>query len=310
MLRSRIVGTDAEVARVAEDAATKRRGRVAVRFIIALPVEATPEQRVELTRAFAEALTHGTASYVGAIHDKKGNDRSNPHFHLVAFDAFEKSGGRGRPRSVMGMARKGAVEAAAALWARIHNERMTAWGYGASSLISELSNEARGIDRIPTIHEGPGARQMAARGAVPAAKPAWRRIDAGQTRSAANKIICEINQLKEEETHGNQPDGLGSRDDRDPHERREGRPVCGSDRGRGRADARPAAPPFVADGRPDEGADEGRVPPFRTAGADPDGPSSPPFRQPEQAPPPRLWLLLSVSSVLSAAVASAVCLLS
>lgn len=101
------VADDAEAARAAEQAAEKRGGRVAERFILALPVEATAEQRVALARAYAEELTQGVAGYVLAIHDARGNDARNPHCHLVAFDAFERTGGRGRPRSVLGMAREG-----------------------------------------------------------------------------------------------------------------------------------------------------------------------------------------------------------
>ena len=96
----------AAAAQEAEDAAQKRKGRVCERFIIALPIEATYEQRASLAKAFAEKLTGGVAGYVAAIHDQHGNDRSNPHFHLVAFDVMIKSGGRGRPKSTLGMQKR------------------------------------------------------------------------------------------------------------------------------------------------------------------------------------------------------------
>ncbi|NVJ64529.1 MAG: MobA/MobL family protein [Flavobacteriaceae bacterium] len=181
-----------------EAEAMQRRGRVCERFIIALPVEATPEQRVELARTFVEELTRGKAGYVLAIHDKAGNDLINPHFHLVAFDRHEKTGGRGRPRSVLRMAQKNAVEMWAKRWADIHNERMSEWGYGDESSISNLSFHDRGIDRIPEIHEGPASRAMLAQGIEPPKKKEWRPIDAGQTRAEANRIIREINQLNGE----------------------------------------------------------------------------------------------------------------
>jgi len=146
--------TDALIAIVAEREAETRKGRVCERFILALPVEATAEQREALVRAFGEALTKGVAGYVAAIHDQRGNDTANPHAHIAAFDVQVKGGGRGRPRSTIGMARKNAVEETAALWADIHNRMMTGWGYGAESMISHLSFAARGIDRLPEIHEG------------------------------------------------------------------------------------------------------------------------------------------------------------
>ena len=162
VLRQRLKGsTDAATAQEVEEAAQRRKGRACERFIVALPVEATPEQREALVRAFAEKLTGGVAGYIAAIHDKQGNDQSNPHFHLVAFDVMIKSGGRGRPKSTLGMARKHAVEITAKMWAEAHNALMKEWGFGPASMISHLSLKDRGIDRIPTIHEGPAARAMA-----------------------------------------------------------------------------------------------------------------------------------------------------
>lgn len=215
VLRDRVEATDAQTAKIAEDAALKRKGRVAERFIVALPVEATTEQRDKLASAFAHRLTEGKAGYILAIHDKSGNDKDNPHMHLVAFDVFEKTGGRGRPRSVIGMARKGAVERTAAMWAGIHNEMMRTWGYTEASMISHLSNEARGIQRIPTIHEGPTARKMASDGKKPKSKTEWRKIDRGHSRYEANRLIREINTLKEQEANARRTHRLGSHDEGD-----------------------------------------------------------------------------------------------
>lgn len=199
VIRQRLEGsTDAEQAELCETAAEKRKGRACERFIIALPVEASADQRVALAREFAETLTNGHAGYVLAIHDKSGNDRLNPHFHLVAFDRHLSSGGRGRPRSVLGMARKNAVEKRAAQWAALHNRMMLAWGHDASSQISHLSYATRGIDRIPEIHEGPAAKHMHLQGKPHATKSAWKHVDAGGSRRHANIVIREINTLKKE----------------------------------------------------------------------------------------------------------------
>ena len=254
--------TFAEAARAAEQAAQKRKGRVAERFIVALPVEATPEQRVALARGFCEALTQGRAGYVFAIHDTHGNDSRNPHAHIVAFDAFERTGGRGRPRSVLAMARKGAVERVAALWADTHNAAMKDWGFGPDSLISPLSYAARGIDRVPTIHEGPGARATARKGRRPRAKPEWSAVDQGHSRAEANAVIREINSIKEADDE-QQPHRLGTGNDRHGGKRARSGPPVGAHRGRRCACDRDAGPPFAAAGRdrqdpaPDVGADAG-----------------------------------------------------
>ncbi|QIR85450.1 hypothetical protein FIU66_09670 [Paracoccus sp. AK26] len=223
-------------AKAAEDAAQVRQGRVCERFIVALPVEADEEQRFALAYAFAEALTEGKAGYVLAIHDKKGNDKKNPHFHLVAFDKHEKSGSRGRPRSVLGMARKNAVQERAKLWADCHNRLMTEWGFGQESLISHLSFADQAIDRIPQIHEGPASRQMAARGKASTSEQSWRPIDGGQTRARANAIIREINHLKEKIDDDTNP-RLGSPDGRHPCQSDRSCPPFGADGGRRRPDA-------------------------------------------------------------------------
>lgn len=199
VLRERLTcSSDVLAADAAEVEAETRKGRVCERFIIALPIEATPDQRRDLVRAFCEAITRGVAGYVAAIHDQHGNDIKNPHAHIVAFDVQQKGGGRGRPRSTIGMARKNAVEETAALWAATHNRLMAGWGYGAESQISHLSYAARGIERIPTIHEGATTRQMCGRGAEPSLKSEWRHIDSGHSRAEANAIIREINTLKQE----------------------------------------------------------------------------------------------------------------
>lgn len=194
VIRERVSPT---AGRDAEQAALKRKGRVCERFIIALPVEASGQQREDLVRAFCEAMTKGQAGYVAAIHDHRGNDQANPHAHIVMFDAFEKGSGRGRPRSVIGMARKRAVENAAALWAETHNRNMRDWGYGPESEISHLSYAQRGIERLPTIHEGAAGRAMASKGRPGTSKAAWRHVDEGHTRAEANRLITEINDAKE-----------------------------------------------------------------------------------------------------------------
>lgn len=190
-------GTRAKAASHAEEEAQKRKGRVCERFVIALPVEASHEQREALTRAFAERLSNGIAGYVAAIHDQHGNDINNPHAHFVFFDVQQKSGGRGRPKSALGLARKNAIENTAKMWAGLHNELMRGWGFGPDSEISHLSFADRGIDRVPTIHEGASAR--ATPEAKKASKEQWKHIDQGRTRAEANAVIREINQLKEEQ---------------------------------------------------------------------------------------------------------------
>lgn len=250
VLQERLPGRSrVEAARNAENEARKRRGRVCERFMIALPVEASPSQREALVRSLAEQLSKGIAGYVAAIHDQHGNDIKNPHAHFVFFDVQQKTGGRGRPKSTLGLARKNAIESAASLWAELHNRMMREWGFGSSSEISHLSYADRGLDRVPTIHEGASARATAR--AKKAQKKEWRHIDQGHTRAEANAVIQEINALKE----ARQDAGtirLGKGDGDNAPERSssfEKQRACGG--GNGQALARDR-PPFQQDRQPDE----------------------------------------------------------
>ncbi|WP_240484770.1 MobA/MobL family protein [Pseudoponticoccus marisrubri] len=180
------------------------------------------------------------------------------------------------------MARKNAVEKTAALWASLHNRMMDGWGYGPESHITHLSYAARGIDRIPQIHEGAASRAMAERGEEGAAKPEWHHIDHGHSRAEANAVIKEINAIKEadnEQTANDTDHRLGGDHDHDrtecegrgQNDRARGGRVGGSPGqtgelfeaserigkgGRGNqgetcADSRAAAkPPFLADATP------------------------------------------------------------
>ena len=242
-------GSRYRTAAKAEDEAQRRRGRVCERFMIAFPVEATQQQREALTHAFAERLSKGVAGYVAAIHDQHGNDINNPHAHLVFFDVQQKSGGRGRPKSTLGMAKKHAIENTASMWADLHNEMMRTWGFGTESMITHQSFADRGIDRVPTIHEGASAR--ATPHATKARKPKWQRIDQGYTRTEANRVIREINKLKREQEDA-EPVRLGTSNG-DDKAKRSGSFIeqreCGGWNGQAFGGDRP---PFIGPCYPDE----------------------------------------------------------
>lgn len=273
VLRSRLSNmSDKELARNSEKDAEKRKGRVCERFILALPIEASFEQREILVRSYCEAITKGVAGYVAAIHDKHGNDVNNPHVHIVAFDTHIKGEGRGRPRSTLGMARKNAVEEAAALWVKVHNFKMREWGYGPSSTITRLSYADRGIAQIPQIHEGVASRKMAEKGWKSEIKKDWHRVDAGHSRAEANRLIREINILtKETEQDEARYDRLGNDHESDRGSRTGCREDDRASSGGPGRDKSPIALPWttVASARKDAGC--------RPASQEPATTSSPPF---------------------------------
>jgi len=179
-----------------------RHGRVMECLIIALPVEATPEQHARLVRALAERLTQGRAPWIAALHyDRAGN----PHVHLYLFDETEPRlpGQRGRSRKVIGFSKDGALEEARALWANLHNGLMDHWGYGPGSHIDHRSLADQGIARTPMLHEGPKVRAIAAKGGRPASRVRqdgdreirWPQIDEGSTRPETNTLVRAANAL-------------------------------------------------------------------------------------------------------------------
>jgi hypothetical protein len=193
-----------------------RNGRVAECFILALPIEADGEQHAALVSAFAEKMTGGVAPWIAALHIDKPH---NPHCHLYLFDeqAPRKPGQRGRAAKVIGLSRKGALEEARAMWADLHNEMMA----GIAAPIDHRSLAEQGRDDLPTLHEGPAAHAVRAKGRELKSQNKfdgggrevrWKDIDEGQTRFETNEKIRTINglkrQLKETTVNGRRNDGI------------------------------------------------------------------------------------------------------
>src|ERR1044071_3715619 len=74
-----------------EEASDRRNARVIDKVIIALPIELSHDQNVELVEAYAERMTQGRASWVAGIHDGPG-DAHNPHAHILFRDRDFETG--------------------------------------------------------------------------------------------------------------------------------------------------------------------------------------------------------------------------
>jgi len=190
--------------------------RIADTFIMALPLELTKPQRVELLRDWCETVTQGKAAYFAAIHDK-GKDEANPHAHVIIRDRdyskplpLEQEKQRGR---VIGTTtNQEALDRAARLgqappprmttydlrdsWANVTNRHLEL--AGCKERVDARSFKEQGIDRKAGIHEGPKGRAAQAKGHHPASKPMvkagrvipYDAIDDGVTRRDANHIIA------------------------------------------------------------------------------------------------------------------------
>jgi MobA/MobL family len=150
-------------------------------------------------REFAEQITAGRASWLAAFHDD-GNDRNNPHVHLVIRDRDPETGKR-----VCGMSERGSTDRLRELWERHANEALEL--AGRMERVDRRTLAAQGISRKPTIHEGLSAREMEIRDRRIRSKTVeyrngtgarsksrrvdYRKFDKGRSRPAYNRSIRE-----------------------------------------------------------------------------------------------------------------------
>jgi hypothetical protein len=125
----------------------------------ALPNEGTDEQRADLTEKFAGALCrrYGIPVIV-PIHVPPNKKTGNHHGHLLLLTReVERDSGRPRlGKKVRVLDHPKTIKIIRRLWQKMLNRYYRE--LGIDKTVSCESYETLGIGRIPTIHEGPGAR--------------------------------------------------------------------------------------------------------------------------------------------------------
>lgn len=161
-----------------QEASDRKNARVIDKLEIALPCELDQAQRIEAVRAFVRELSGGqSVPFFAAFHDKAGTkDEANPHAHVVIRDRNPATG-KGR---VVQMSEKGSTRRAREVWEKVCNEALEAAGEKAR--IDRRSLKAQGIERRPSGHEGPQARQIEAKG-----RQSEKLIRIRQSREAAQE---------------------------------------------------------------------------------------------------------------------------
>jgi ATP-dependent exoDNAse (exonuclease V) alpha subunit len=161
----------------AETAETRKNARVAREYLVALPVELSPEQRSRLVRGFSQELSDRYGFAVDfAIHaprDFPGSDPRNFHAHLLATTREVTPSGLGSKTTLdMNDGNRRARGLGPAInellhvrerWATVTNEAMQE--AHISARIDHRSLEAQGIDREPLPHIPRGALEMERHGA-------------------------------------------------------------------------------------------------------------------------------------------------
>jgi hypothetical protein len=169
VLPSRFAGEDMAWARdraklwnTAESAESRKNARVAREYLVALPVELSPDQRLGLVRGFSQELSdrYGFAVDV-AIHaprDFPGSDPRNFHAHLLATTREVNAEGLGAKTTLdMNDGNRGKLGLKPAVhellhvrarWAEVANEALREAQVAAR--IDHRTLQAQGIDREPS----------------------------------------------------------------------------------------------------------------------------------------------------------------
>ena len=189
--------------------ALRKNARVIDKLRIALPRELTDEQRYDLVCSFMVDLTGGRIPWYAAIHHA-GKDELNPHVHIAIHDRDIETGKRvlrlsdnAKDRAEAGLPGPKAVEWVRERWELACNEALAQAGLEAR--IDRRTLEAQGIDREPTIHEGPRAQHIDDHVHRPESRARingcgrvidYPAIDHGKTRREFNAHIIDINLAK------------------------------------------------------------------------------------------------------------------
>ena len=149
----------------AEKAEKRKDAKVAREFEAAIPRELSKEGRERVFHEYAQWIVDRYSVAVdAALHAPSSNDNNNWHIHFLTSTRVLGADGFGaKTRDLDRKQTAGPlIEEARAKWAEIANQALEREGHAAR--IDHRSLMARGIDRQPTIHEGPAVRRMEARG--------------------------------------------------------------------------------------------------------------------------------------------------
>lgn len=150
-----------ELWNAAEAAEKRKNSTVAREYEIALPRELPREVQEKMAREIARHISekYGIAAQ-GSIHRTDGN----PHLHLLTTTRVVTPAGFGAKTRILDDRKTGAVEIVAikSHWADMCNRELKL--HNSPARVDHRSNAERGLDALPTIHEGTSATALAKRG--------------------------------------------------------------------------------------------------------------------------------------------------
>jgi len=154
----------------AETAEKRKDARVAREYIVALPHEATAEERLQLAVQLSQHLanTYGIVvdMNIHAPHQHNGTQNNNHHAHLLTTTRIVTQHGLGEKSEIelsnTDRTKRNLCSSAVELkqirahWAELQNTVLAQYGIQ----VSALSLQDQGIDREPTLHLGPQATAL------------------------------------------------------------------------------------------------------------------------------------------------------
>lgn len=161
---------------------SRKNARILDKLMIALPVELTQKQRVEMLKDYVHEITGGEdIPWLAAMHDQESH---NPHVHMIFFDRGLQTGKR-----VVEFSEGGSTFRLRESWEKICNEHLEKAGSDARIDVrslkvqrkellekaaeetdpekrQELLDRAEKLNRRPAGHEGPEAQGIEKKGEV------------------------------------------------------------------------------------------------------------------------------------------------
>ncbi|MEP3844470.1 MAG: MobA/MobL family protein [Paracoccaceae bacterium] len=171
---------------------SRKNARVIDKLMIALPIELSQEQRVEMLHAYVAEITGGEEiSWLAALHDQ---DSHNPHVHMIFRDKGLHTGKR-----VVEFSEQGSTQRLRESWQKICNEHLAKAGFDAridtrslkvqrEELLAKAEEAtdpderqkfldvAEKLNRRPSGHEGPEPHAIEESGEVSTKLERLRKI--------------------------------------------------------------------------------------------------------------------------------------
>ncbi len=201
----------------AEDAESRKNARVAREYLVALPVELSPEQRLGLVRDFSQELSDRYRFAVDlSIHaprDFPGSDPRNYHAHLLATTReVSTTGLAGKTTLELNDSNRGTLGLEPAInellyvrerWATVTNEALH--NAHVAARVDHRTLEAQGIDREPRLQIPRVAFEMERHGYRSALAERLRdeyesRVQGRRERGAAQNPYDQPNQRAADNT--------------------------------------------------------------------------------------------------------------